>query len=83
MKNKKIIVTGSSGFIGFHVSKLLLENNYIIMGIDNHNNYYDPKLKKKKRFNILKKYKNFKFIKLDIKEKNKTERVLKNLIQIL
>lgn len=45
MKNKKIIITGSSGFIGFHVSKLLLENNYIIMGIDNHNNYYDPKLK--------------------------------------
>ena len=76
MKNRKIIITGSSGFIGFHVTKLLLENNYIIMGIDNHNNYYDPKLKIK-RNNILKKYKNFKFIKLDIKEKNKTERVFK------
>jgi len=36
MKNKKIIVTGSSGFIGFHVSKLLLENKFTIMGIDNH-----------------------------------------------
>ena len=67
MKNKKIIVTGSSGFIGFHVSKLLLENNFILMGIDNHNNYYDPKLKIK-RCNLLKKYKNFKFIKLDIKK---------------
>jgi len=76
MKNKKIIVTGSSGFIGFHVSKLLLENKFTIMGIDNHNDYYDPKLKIK-RYKILKKYKNFKFIKLDIKEKNKVEKVFK------
>ena len=76
MKNKKIIVTGSSGFIGFHVSKLLLENKFAIMGIDNHNDYYDPKLKIK-RYKILKKYKNFKFIKLDIKEKNKVEKVFK------
>lgn len=76
MKNKKIIVTGSSGFIGFHVSKLLLENNFILMGIDNHNNYYDPKLKIK-RCNLLKKHKNFKFIKLDIKKKKETEKVFK------
>lgn len=74
MKNRKIIVTGSSGFIGFHVSKLLLENKFTIMGIDNHNNYYDPQLKIK-RNNILKKYKNFKFVRLDIKEKNKTEKI--------
>ena len=46
------------------------------MGIDNHNDYYDPKLKIK-RYKILKKYKNFKFIKLDIKEKNKVEKVFK------
>ena len=47
MLNKKIFVTGSSGFIGFHVCKILLENNFTVIGIDNHNNYYDVKLKKK------------------------------------
>ena len=45
MKNKKVLITGSSGFIGFHVVENLLKNNYHIVGIDNHNNYYDPKLK--------------------------------------
>jgi len=44
----KILVTGSSGFIGFHTIKKLLSNkNNIVVGIDNLNNYYDIKLKKK------------------------------------
>ena len=42
----KIIVTGSCGFIGFHVTKKLLDLNYNVIGIDNINNYYDIKLKK-------------------------------------
>ena len=42
----KILVTGSSGFIGFHLCKLLLKNKKLeIFGIDNLNNYYDKKLK--------------------------------------
>ena len=47
MKNsiKKIIVTGSAGFIGFALSKKLLESGQNIIGIDNHNDYYDPKIK--------------------------------------
>ena len=56
----KILITGCAGFIGFHLSKKLLENKkYKVFGIDNINNYYDVKLKKD-RINILKK-KNFKF----------------------
>ena len=35
-----------AGFIGFNVAKKLLNLNYTIVGIDNINNYYDPKLKK-------------------------------------
>ena len=54
----KIIVTGSSGFIGFHVSKKLLGNGNKVHGIDSMNNYYDVNLKKA-RLAILKKYKNF------------------------
>ena len=41
----KILVTGSAGFIGFHLSKRLLEMGIEVIGIDNFNKYYDSKLK--------------------------------------
>ena len=43
--NKKTIVTGSAGFIGFSLCIKLLERGDSIIGIDNHNDYYDPALK--------------------------------------
>jgi len=43
---KKVLVTGSAGFIGFHLSKKLLANNIAVVGLDNLNPYYDPELKK-------------------------------------
>ncbi|MFD2615130.1 NAD-dependent epimerase [Paenibacillus gansuensis] len=42
---ESILVTGAAGFIGMHVSKLLLEQGYQVTGIDNMNDYYDPGLK--------------------------------------
>ena len=42
----KIILTGAAGFIGFHTTKFLCRKN-IVVGIDNLNDYYDVKLKKK------------------------------------
>jgi UDP-glucuronate 4-epimerase len=67
MKKKKILITGSAGFIGFHLCKDLIRNkNLSLVGIDNVNNYYDVKLKKE-RINILKNLgTNFKFIKIDL-----------------
>ena len=41
----KVLVTGSAGFIGSEVCIKLLERGDIVVGVDNHNNYYDPKLK--------------------------------------
>ena len=74
----KILITGSAGFIGFNLCHLLLKNNnFKITGIDNFNDYYDVSLKKK-RNNLLKKYKNFEFIKTDIKNKIKLEKIFKN-----
>ncbi len=45
---KNIIVTGNAGFIGYHISKKLIENNFSVVGIDNINPYYDVNLKRKR-----------------------------------
>ncbi len=73
----KILVTGCAGFIGYHLSKRLLEKNIVVFGIDNLNNYYDIELKKK-RLNILKKYKNFYFKKINLSNKKKVLNIFKN-----
>ena len=41
----KVLITGASGFIGFHLFRKLIEQDYQVIGIDNFNSYYDPKLK--------------------------------------
>lgn len=66
---KYILVTGSSGFIGFHLCKRLLKSNknFNIIGVDNMNSYYDLKLKID-RLKILKKHKNFIFFKYDLED---------------
>lgn len=76
MRKNKILLTGSSGFIGFHVAENLLKNNYEIIGIDNHDGYYDPKIKIKRK-KILSKYKKFKFFKIDIKDRYKLLKIFK------
>ncbi len=70
----KILLTGSAGFIGFHLSKKLLEYDYEVLGIDNLNDYYDQKLKTD-RLNLLKPYKNFKFKKVDISNRQSIKNV--------
>ena len=70
LENKTIIVTGSSGFIGYFVCKKLLEqfNNIKVIGYDNMNDYYDVKLKEH-RLRLLEQFDNFTFIKGDIANK--------------
>lgn len=66
--NLSILVTGSSGFIGFHLVRKLLDANINVVGIDDMNSYYDIKLKKD-RLNVLLSHKNaksFKFYEGDI-----------------
>jgi len=63
---KKIFVTGSAGFIGAELTKKLLDQGDMIVGIDNHNSYYDPKLKQA-RLNQFSEHKNYTHYKNDIK----------------
>jgi UDP-glucuronate 4-epimerase len=71
-----ILITGCSGFVGYHLCHHLLKNNERIVGIDNLNSYYDQKLKILRLKNI-KNYKNFKFFKKDINKFNDVNKLLK------
>lgn len=70
----KILITGAAGFIGFHLSKKLLDDSYQIIGIDTLNDYYDPSLKQS-RLEILGKYNNFNFHKVDLKDKAEVDHI--------
>ena len=69
----KIVITGSAGFIGFHLSKKLLQDKKnTIIGIDSINSYYSTQVKKR-RLALLNKNKNFKFIKANLIKKKKSK----------
>jgi len=72
LKEKKILVTGSAGFIGFHLSKKLGREGARVTGLDNLNDYYDVSLKKA-RLKILQEDPNFRFEKIDLREKEKID----------
>ncbi len=63
-----VLVTGSAGFIGFHLSKELGKQGYRVVGIDNLNDYYDVALKKS-RLDILMQMRDFTFCKVDLTDK--------------
>ena len=73
-----ILVTGCAGFIGFHLVNDLLSKKHKVIGIDNVNSYYEKKLKID-RINILKKFKNFIFIKKDLSNFEELKKSLKRL----
>ncbi len=88
----KVLLTGSAGFIGFHVSKALIERGYQVIGLDSLNAYYDVNLKiarlkqlgidlkkksNKKYFNS-DKFSNFKFFKIDLSNTEDVNNFFKN-----
>lgn len=74
--SKTYLVTGAAGFIGFYLSKRLLEQNCKVIGIDNINDYYDVNLKYA-RLEKLKLFEEFTFIKADISNKAKIMELFK------
>ena len=73
MEEKQIktdyLVTGAAGFIGFYLTKRLLELGYTVVGVDNLNDYYQVDLKYA-RLEQLKAFTNFEFLKRDISDKD-------------
>jgi len=88
-KNKKILITGVLGFIGYHLAEKLIFEGYDVVGIDNINSYYDVRLKYAKlpilgidedsiwpnAIHSSKKYNNFKFSKIDITDRYNLEQL--------
>ena len=77
-----ILVTGSAGFIGYYLSKRLLEHGYEVLGIDNLNNYYDIDLKKS-RLAKLTSYPKFEFKKIDISNIDELHKISINKIDFI
>ena len=74
--SKKYLITGGAGFIGYFLSKFLLEKGAEIIGFDNMNNYYNVSLKEA-RLNDLLKYPNYKFVKGDLSNETDVNEVFK------
>jgi UDP-glucuronate 4-epimerase len=68
MSDDTVLVTGAAGFIGYYVTRRLLEAGRRVVGIDNLNAYYDPKLKDARRAELAK-FEGFEFIKLDLADR--------------
>jgi len=87
---KQILVTGAAGFIGFHLSKYLVDQGYFVVGLDNINDYYDVNLKYDRllelgitrfdasEFNQVStssSFENFKFIRLNLEDRENLPKV--------
>ena len=70
----RVLITGSAGFIGFSLAKVLLERGDEVVGVDNFNDYYDVSLKED-RNKILEEYENFKLYRLDISNLKELKKV--------
>jgi UDP-glucuronate 4-epimerase len=69
-----ILVTGAAGFIGYHVSRKLLDRGDDVIGVDNLNDYYDPALKEA-RLRMLEPHERFRFVRADIGDREAMEQL--------
>ncbi len=77
--SKTYLITGGAGFIGFYLSKALLEKGAKVIGIDNLNDYYEVSLKED-RLEILKKFPEYQFVKGDISDKETVFQVFEKFV---
>ncbi|NDE84930.1 MAG: NAD-dependent epimerase [Verrucomicrobia bacterium] len=76
--SRQVLVTGAAGFIGYHLSERLLRAGDEVVGLDNLNDYYDPKLKEA-RLDRLKQHKGFRFLRADLGDRTGVEKIWKEI----
>ena len=88
--NRKVLITGSAGFIGYHLSKYLVDKGFRVVGLDNINNYYDINLKYSRlkqlgieksdaeKFNTKISAQNFSFVRTDICDRKSLNKLFDN-----
>ena len=76
--SRRVLVTGAAGFIGYHLSERLLGAGDEVVGLDNLNDYYDPKLKEA-RLGRLKKQRGFRFFRADLGDRTGVEKIWKEI----
>lgn len=76
---KRYLITGGAGFIGYFLSRALLEKGAQVMGLDNLNDYYEVSLKED-RLADLKKYPEYRFVKADLADKQKVFDVFREFV---
>ena len=74
---KNILITGTAGFIGFHLANRLLSMGCRVLGVDNLNDYYDVNLKKD-RLAILEKHPDFSFFRTDLSDLDELSAIFKS-----
>ena len=74
---KKILITGTAGFIGSQLVIRLLDHGYQVIGIDNHNDYYDPRLKEQ-RLELFNDHKSYQHFRISLEDKSDLEKIFSN-----
>jgi len=74
LSSRHALVTGAAGFIGFHLCRRLLGEGWTVVGLDNLNDYYDPRLKER-RLEILREEPEFEFRRMDISDREKMKKL--------
>lgn len=78
MQQPKVLITGAAGFIGSHLCERLLDKGLSIVGIDNFDDFYDPKIKRR-NINSCLKNKNFQLIETDIRDNTAMEKAVEGV----
>jgi len=78
----KVLITGAAGFIGSHLCERLLDDEWLVVGVDNFDDFYDPQIKRRNIASCLKN-KNFQLVEADIRDSAAMDRTIGDGIEII